>query len=93
MCLRNHSTTTPALPVTPQSFPQISGSALKVTDESWRNRDGTAARGWLLRCAEGARQLFFYIIRRRSFLAVHLGIKLNEANDLQSSGPICVATV
>ena len=30
--------------VTPESFSQISGTALKVTDESWRNRDGTAAR-------------------------------------------------
>ena len=36
--------------VTPQSFSQISGSALKVTDEHWRNRDGTPARGWSPRC-------------------------------------------
>ena len=67
--------------VTPQSFSQISGSALKVTDENWRNRDGTAARGWLLRGTEGAPAVVF--LHRyggdRSWL-FNLGIKLNEAN-------------
>jgi pimeloyl-ACP methyl ester carboxylesterase len=67
--------------VTPQSFAQISGSALKVTDESWRNRDGSVARGWLLRGAEGAPAVVF--LHRyggdRSWL-FNLGIKLNEAN-------------
>ena len=65
--------------VTPQSFSQISGSALKVTDETWRNRDGTAARGWLLRGSEGAPAVVF--MHRyggdRSWL-FNLGIKLNE---------------
>jgi pimeloyl-ACP methyl ester carboxylesterase len=67
--------------VTPESFSQISGTALKVTDESWRNRDGTAARGWLLRGAEGAPAVV--LLHRyggdRSWL-FNLGIKLNEAN-------------
>lgn len=66
--------------VTPESFSQISGSALKVTDESWRNRDGTPARGWLLRGTEGAPAVVF--LHRfggdRSWL-FNLGIKLNEA--------------
>jgi hypothetical protein len=31
--------------VTPQSFTQISGPVMKTEDASWRNRDGTAARG------------------------------------------------
>ena len=31
--------------VTPQAFSQISGPGLKVTDETWPNRDGTTARG------------------------------------------------
>src|SRR6202008_4279594 len=37
--------------VTPATFASISRNAvaLKVTDETWRNRDGTGARGWLLR--------------------------------------------
>ena len=89
--------------VTPQSFSQISGSALKVTDESWRNRDGTAARGWLLRGTEGSPALI--LLHRyggdRSWL-FNLGIKLNEATgftilwpDLRGHGlnpPITVST-
>jgi hypothetical protein len=41
--------------VTPQSFSQIASPALKVTDESWTNRDGTNARGWLLKGSEVTR--------------------------------------
>jgi pimeloyl-ACP methyl ester carboxylesterase len=68
--------------VTPQSFTNISGSALKVTDETWPNRDGTTARGWLLRGGEGAPAVVF--LHRyggdRSWL-LNLGIKLNEATN------------
>ena len=89
--------------VTPESFIHISGSALKVTDENWRNRDGTAARGWLLRGAEGAPAIV--MLHRyggdRSWL-FNLGIKLNEATgftilwpDLRGHGlnpPIAAST-
>jgi pimeloyl-ACP methyl ester carboxylesterase len=65
--------------VTPQSFAQISGTALKVADQTWRNRDGSLARGWLLKGAEGAPAVVF--LHRygadRSWL-FNLGIKLNE---------------
>ena len=66
--------------VTPQSFSQISGSALKVTDETWRNRDGTSARGWLLKGIPGGPAI---VLQHkyggdRSWL-FNLGIKLNEA--------------
>lgn len=68
--------------VTPESFSQISGSALKVTDETWRNRDGSMARGWLLRGAEGAPAVV--LLHRyggdRSWL-FNLGIKLNETTN------------
>ncbi len=68
--------------VTPQSFANISGSALKVTDETWRNRDGTKARGWLLRGGEGSPAVVF--LHRyggdRSWL-FNLGIKLNETSN------------
>jgi pimeloyl-ACP methyl ester carboxylesterase len=70
--------------VTPQSFSTISGTArsLKVTEENWRNRDGTGARGWLLRGAEGAPAVIF--LHRyggdRSWL-FNLGMKLNEATN------------
>ena len=66
--------------VTPQSFSQISGVALKVTDETWRNRDGSAARGWLLRGTPGSPAVVFQhkYGADRSWL-FNLGIKLNEA--------------
>src|SRR5436190_1919945 len=68
--------------VTAQSFSQISGSALKVTDEDWQNRDGTMARGWLLRGAEGAPAVV--LLHRyggdRSWL-FNLGIKINETTN------------
>src|SRR5205807_9711701 len=38
--------------VTPQSL-QI-GTRLKANDVTWSNHDGTQARGWLIRGAEGA---------------------------------------
>jgi pimeloyl-ACP methyl ester carboxylesterase len=68
--------------VTPQTFSQISGSALKVTDETWRNRDGTPARGWLLRGAENAPAVIFlhrYGSDRSALF--NLGIKVNEATN------------
>jgi pimeloyl-ACP methyl ester carboxylesterase len=68
--------------VTPQTFSQISGSALKVTDENWRNRDGTMARGWLLRGGQGSPAVIFlhrYGADRSSLF--NLGIKVNEATN------------
>ena len=68
--------------VTPQSFANISGVALKVTDETWTNRDGTRARGWLLRGGQGSPAVVF--LHRyggdRSWL-FNLGIKLNETSN------------
>jgi pimeloyl-ACP methyl ester carboxylesterase len=68
--------------VTPETFSQISGTAraLKVTEENWKNHDGTSARGWLLRGAEGAPAVV--LLHRyggdRSLL-LNLGMKVNEA--------------
>ena len=39
--------------VTPEKFVQLSDRGLKATEETWSNRDGTSARGWLVRGAEG----------------------------------------
>jgi len=66
--------------VTPQAFAQIGGPGVKATEETWRNDDGTTARGWLLRGAEGAPAVI--LLHRygadRSWL-FNLGVKLNEA--------------
>jgi pimeloyl-ACP methyl ester carboxylesterase len=65
--------------VTPENYRLISGVVLKVSDETWRNHDGTQARGWLLRGAEGAPAVV--LLHRygtdRSWL-FNLGVKLNE---------------
>jgi len=68
--------------LTPQSFINISGRVLKVTDETWTNPDGTRARGWLLKGAEGAPAVV--LLHRygadRSFL-FNLGVKINETTN------------
>src|SRR5688500_15604761 len=65
--------------VTPEAFASISGRAIKVTDETWTNRDGRTARGWLLKGAEGAPAVV--LLHRyggdRSWL-FNLGVKINE---------------
>ncbi len=68
--------------VTPESFADISGRALKVTDETWTNRDGRRARGWLLKGAEGSPAIV--LLHRyggdRSWL-FNLGVKINETTN------------
>jgi len=68
--------------VTPQAFSQISGRAIKVTDESWTTEDGRQSRGWLLRGAEGAPAVV--LLHRyggdRSWL-FNLGVKINETTN------------
>lgn len=68
--------------VTPERFSQLSARGLKATDERWSNRDGTQARGWLLRGAEGAPAVILlhrYGTDRSSLL--NLGVKLNETTN------------
>lgn len=68
--------------VTPESFTQISGRAIKVTDETWTNKDGRRSRGWLLKGAEGAPAVV--LLHRyggdRSWL-FNLGVKINETTN------------
>ena len=55
---------------------------IKATDERWPNEDGTEARGWLLRGAEGAPAvvLLHGYGADRSWL-LNLGVKINEATN------------
>ncbi|HEV2801869.1 MAG TPA: hypothetical protein VGW12_15440 [Pyrinomonadaceae bacterium] len=68
--------------VTPETFPAYSARGLRVSEERWQNGDGTEARGWLLRGAEGAPAIL--LLHRygadRSWL-LNLGVKLNEATN------------
>ncbi|HWS99991.1 MAG TPA: hypothetical protein VN256_07075 [Pyrinomonadaceae bacterium] len=68
--------------VTPETFTLLSERGLKATNEEWANRDGTRARGWLLRGAEGAPAVI--LLHRyganRSWL-LNLGVKLNETTN------------
>jgi pimeloyl-ACP methyl ester carboxylesterase len=67
---------------TPEKFAQLSDRGLAATEERWPNRDGTEARGWLLRGAEGAPAvvLLHGYGADRSWL-LNLGVKLNEATN------------
>jgi pimeloyl-ACP methyl ester carboxylesterase len=71
-----------AVTVRPENFTQLSDRGLKVTDEAWNNRDGTQARGWLLRGAEGAPAvvLLHSYGADRSWL-LNLGVKINETSN------------
>ena len=65
--------------VTPQTFSEVTGPLLKATDVTWNNHDGTKARGWVIRGAEGAPAVI--LLHRygadRSWL-LNLAVKLNE---------------
>ena len=68
--------------VTPETFPAYSARGLRVSEERWQNGDGSEARGWLLRGAEGAPAVV--LLHRygadRSWL-LNLGVKINEATN------------
>src|SRR5438094_1754813 len=68
--------------VTPQTFSQVTGPLLNATDVTWNNHDGTKARGWVIRGAEGAPGVI--LLHRygadRSWL-LNLAVKLNETSN------------
>jgi pimeloyl-ACP methyl ester carboxylesterase len=68
--------------VTPEKYGQLSARGAQVTDETWTNLDGTAARGWLLRGAPNAPAVILLhgYGSDRSYV-LNLGVKLNEATD------------
>lgn len=68
--------------VTPEKYGRFSARAARITEETWRNPDGTQARGWLLRGDPNAPAVIF--LHRfgadRSY-GLNLGVKLNEATN------------
>ena len=68
--------------VTPAGYERLSPRGVKATEEGWPNDDGTRARGWLLRGAEGAPGvvLLHAYGADRSWL-FNLAVKLNEATN------------
>ena len=68
--------------VTPEKYGQLSARGAQITDETWRNTDGTASRGWLLRGLPGmpAVVLLHKFGADRSHV-LNLGVKLNEATN------------
>jgi pimeloyl-ACP methyl ester carboxylesterase len=68
--------------LTPEKYGRLSTRGAKVTDEKWSNRDGTEARGWLLRGNAGASAVVLlhrYGADRSHVL--NLGVKLNEVTN------------
>jgi pimeloyl-ACP methyl ester carboxylesterase len=69
--------------VTPQSLSsKVAGPILKATEETWRNHDGTTARGWLIKGADGgpAVILLHGYGADRSWV-LNLAVKLNESTN------------
>lgn len=68
--------------VMPEKYGRLSTRGAQVTDETWSNRDGTTARGWLLRGEENAPAVI--VLHRygadRSWI-LDLGVKINEATN------------
>src|SRR5687767_7885786 len=68
--------------VTPDRYGRLSARGAQVTEETWTNRDGTQARGWLLRGLPNAPAVILlhkYGADRSHVL--NLGVKLNEATN------------
>lgn len=66
----------------PEKYGLLSTRGAKITDETWSNKDGSQARGWLLRGTEGepAIVLLHRYGADRSWI-LNLGVKLNEATN------------
>lgn len=68
--------------VTPQTFVHVTGPLLKASDVTWKNHDGTEARGWIMKGADGAPAII--LLHRygadRSWL-LNLAVKLNESTN------------
>ncbi len=65
-----------------EKFAQLSSRGAQVTEETWQNKDGTSARGWLLKGSEGSPAVVLlhkYGADRSHVL--NFGVKLNETTN------------
>ena len=80
-----HTTANPprtAYLVTPDKYGRLSPRGATVTDETWKNRDGSTARGWLLRGrADAPAVIMLHRYGADRSHVLDLGVKLNEATD------------
>lgn len=68
--------------VTPEKYGLLSSRGASVTDETWPNTDGTAARGWLLRGTPGSPGvLLLHKYGADRSHTLNLGVKINEATN------------
>lgn len=68
--------------VTPAKYGQLSSRGAQITEETWQNSDGTAARGWLLRGSPNAPAvILLHAYGADRSYNLNLGVKLNEATD------------
>lgn len=68
--------------VTPQTFAKVTGPMLKASDVTWKNHDGTEARGWIIKGADGSPAVILLhgYAADRSWL-LNLAVKLNESTN------------
>lgn len=68
--------------VTPEVYGMLSARGAQVTEEGWTTKDGSSARGWLLRGSQDSPAVILlhkYGANRSHVL--NLGVKLNEATN------------
>ena len=68
--------------VTPEKFAKVSAHGAQITDETWENKDGSTARGWILRGSPGSPAVILlhrYGTDRSHVL--NLGVKLSEGTN------------
>ncbi len=68
--------------VEPAKFALLSSRGAQITDETWSNKDGTSARGWLLRGSQNAPSVI--LLHRYGTDRSHLlnfGVKLSETTN------------
>src|SRR5215510_2747778 len=68
--------------VTPQTFAKVTSPLLNASDATWKNHDGSDARGWLIKGGDGAPGviLLHHYGADRSWL-LNLAVKLNESTN------------